>query len=274
MKTLVLANQKGGVGKSAVATQLAFYVAKRGARVLLLDLDHQRNSTMPIALSKRAVQAPFTASELLRKDGMALPAGDFVLVGGDDDLSGLERQADQHNAYANRLSQFLKAHAARFDVCIVDTNPNPDIRYALALILADHVLSPVQLTQEAIGGIGALLTHPRYGMGRIKQQFNAKLELIGMLPNLVEPTPFQKRNFQQLAERYARLLIPTGVAMPGSEHPRFALIPKRTAIAEAQAAGEALFEIRKTSAREAWNEVKPVFDAITQRMSLELPADA
>ena len=122
--------------------------------------------------------------------------------------------------------------------------------------------------------IGALLTHSRYGIGRIRQQFNAKLELIGMLPNLVEPTPFQKRNFQQLAERYARLLIPTGVAMPGSERPRFALIPKRTAIAEAQAAGEALFEIRKTSAREAWAEVKPVFDAIAKRMSLELSRDA
>ena len=86
MKTLVLANQKGGVGKSSTGTQLAFYASREGLRVLYLDLDHQRHSTNPIVRSKLAVVAPFTASQLLRGPLSPLPEGAFVLVAGDDQL--------------------------------------------------------------------------------------------------------------------------------------------------------------------------------------------
>ena len=65
MKTLVLANQKGGVGKSAVATLLAQYLHRQGQRVLAIDLDHQGNFTSPMQLSKRACVAPTTADQLL-----------------------------------------------------------------------------------------------------------------------------------------------------------------------------------------------------------------
>ena len=54
MKTLVLANQKGGVGKSAVATLLAHYFAQHGQRVLAIDLDHQGNFSKPLRMSERA----------------------------------------------------------------------------------------------------------------------------------------------------------------------------------------------------------------------------
>ena len=148
MKTLVLANQKGGVGKSAVATQL-LYFHKLKLRVLVVDLDHQRNTTNPLTLSGRARIAPFTSSQLLAGGGQPLPEGDFVLIPGDDDLSGLEKQAGKHNDFVNNLNGYLADQADRFDCCILDTNPNPDVRYAAALVVSDFVLSPVQLNQEA-----------------------------------------------------------------------------------------------------------------------------
>lgn len=265
MKTLVLANQKGGVGKSAVATQLAFYLASQGRRVLFLDLDHQQNSTRPIVKSGRAAVAGFTASQLLLEQAGGLPQGDFVLVKADDVLSTLERQPDKHNALATALKKFLADVDARFDVCIIDTNPNPDIRYAAALIVSHFVLSPIQLNQEAIDGISSLLNHQRYGYRKIKKALNPALELIGILPNMVEPTPFQRENFKQLVTTYASLLI---VIDPTTQQLGF--LPKRSVMAEAQAEGAFIPDIKKTAARDAWREIKPVFDAITERLKLEI----
>ncbi len=264
MKKLVLANQKGGVGKSAITCQFAHYMANLGKRVLVIDLDHQRNTSRPLAKNGRVAVAPFTSSAVLRGEYESLPEAAFVLVPGDDGLSLLVDQKDKHNAFVNHLNDFLGRAAAAFDLCIVDTNPNPDIRYAAALCTGDFVLSPIELNQEAIDGIGGLLNHPRYGYHKIKQTVNPKLDLIGLLPNQVESTPFQRANFKQVAEAYAKLLI-----LVDPETKRFAFIPARTAIPEAQADGLYLAEMKKTSARDAWREIRPSFDAIAKRMHLE-----
>jgi chromosome partitioning protein len=251
MKTLVLANQKGGVGKSAVATLLAHYLCQHGQRVLAIDLDHQANFSQPLRLSRRATLAGFGADRLLTEPAVALPAADFVLVPGDPRLLMLERQPDKHNAFATNLHRFLPAQGSRFDVCVIDTNPNPDIRVIAALASADFVLSPIQLNQEAMDGVGALLNHERVGVRKIKALLNPKLQLIGLLPVMVEPTPFQRANFVQIVSQFHPLLIRIGDG-PGN----FASIPRRSAIAEAQSHGEVLWEMRKTAARDAWREIE------------------
>jgi chromosome partitioning protein len=65
----------------------------------------------------------------------------------------------------------------------------------------DFVRSPIQLNQEAIDGIGLLRNHHRYGYRKVKQALNHDPDLIGLLPNVVERTPFQRQNFKQLTER-------------------------------------------------------------------------
>lgn len=62
-----------------------------------------------------------------------------------------------HNSFATNYQKFLKNVDSLFDVCLIDTNPNPDIRQVASLIVSDYVLSPIQLNQEAIDGIGGLL---------------------------------------------------------------------------------------------------------------------
>ena len=86
---------------------------------------------------------------------------------------------------------------------------------------------------------------------------NLKLNLIGLLPTMVEPTPFQRSNFVQIVQRYHPLLIRIGDG-PGA----FASIPRRSAVAEAQANAEVLWEMKKTAARDAWREIEPSLRAI------------
>ena len=190
MKTLVLANQKGGVGKSAVATLLAHHLAQTGRRVLAIDLDHQGNLTSPLRRSGRPAMAGITADRLLTESVAVMPSTPFVLVPSDHALLTLERQPQRHNDFARHMRSFLAAMDAQFDVCLIDTNPNPDIRLIAALASADFVLSPIQLNLEAMDGIGGLLNHERVGVRKIKAVLNPKLQLIGLLPTMVEPTPY------------------------------------------------------------------------------------
>src|SRR5882757_139338 len=156
MKTVTLANQKGGVGKSAIARLMAHYLVRQGKRVLTIDLDHQANLTAPLRLSRKAEVAEFGAAKLIEgAAGELATEGKLVHVPADPDaLMGLERQPDKHNAFATNFRRFIQEQGDNFDVCIVDTNPNPDIRLICALVASDFVLSPIQLNQEAISGIG------------------------------------------------------------------------------------------------------------------------
>lgn len=274
MKTLVLANQKGGVGKSAVATLLAHYFRKLGCRVLAIDLDHQGNFSDPLRKSQRVAVAEVPASAVLTQVNPVIPAADFVLVAADQDLSGLERQPSLQNDFANNLRAFLKAMDDRFDVCLIDTNPNPDIRMIAALVSADCVLSPIQLNQEALDGVHALLNHHRVGVRKIKTMLNPKLHLIGLLPVMVEANPFQRENFLQLVQKFHPILIPYGTK-PG----QYASMPRRSAVAEAQAEGLVLWEMKKTAARDAWREIevamvviaKAVLDGATTQTTPIIP---
>ena len=182
-----------------------------------------------------------------------MPHAPFVLVPSD---RGAARCSSASRRCTPRsratCAAFLAAVDATFDVCVIDTNPNPDIRVIAALASADFVLSPIQLNQEAMDGVTGLLNHDRVGVRKIKAVLNPKLQLIGLLPTLVEPTPFQKANFLQIVQHYYPLLIRIGEG-PGD----FASMPRRSAIAEAQAQGEVLWEMKKTAARDAWHEIEP-----------------
>lgn len=284
MRIMVVASQKGGGGKTAVTCQQAYYLAELGAPTLLLDLDAQMNATHCMVRGGVAVVAGFSSTQVFEGQWSALPEGDLVLVPADQELGGLERQPQRHNDFVNALAAFLREVAPRFAVCLIDTHPSPDVRYVAALATADLVLSPIVLTQEALEGVGMFLHHPRHGYLRIKQRLNPRLELIGLLPNMVEATLFQRANLRQLVERHPGLLIP----VRRGEVAGHALIPTRTAIAEAQAAGVPLWRLRqaapagavegaaggmgamplRSAARDAWREIRPSFEAIARRLGV------
>jgi chromosome partitioning protein len=257
MKTLVISNQKGGVGKSTLACQFAFFLSLEGKRVVVVDTDHQANSTKTISSSGKAVVSKTTSDHLFTAQIKDMETASFVLIPSAPALKSLEKKGDEHNIYATNLRAFIRAVSDQFDYCVIDTNPSPDIRVKASLVSADFIVAPVQLNQEAVDGIGALIRD----VNAIKTHLNPSLDLIGILPNQVERTPFQKENFGHLVHNYASLLI-----LLADNDTKFALIPHRSALAEAQAAGMPLWELNKTAARDAWKEIKPAFVEIKNRM--------
>jgi chromosome partitioning protein len=149
------------------------------------------------------------AAQLLSEPVSTMPAADLVLVKGDWALSMLERQPTLHTPFARNLRAFLTRMGPLFDLCVIDTNPSPDIRVIAALASADFVLSPIQLNQEAMEGVHSLLNHDRAGVRKIKAVLNGKLELVGLLPTIVEPTPFQRANFVDLVPQSSPAPLPS-----------------------------------------------------------------
>ena len=92
-------------------------------------------------------------------------------------------------------------------------------------------------------------------------QINKELNFLGLIPNLVEATPFQKNNLNELATNFGTLLFKLDTG-------KVAFIPTRTALAEAQAAGLPVWKIPKTSAKTAWSELRFVFEVIIERLGI------
>lgn len=268
MKTLLLTNQKGGVGKTAVCTLLAHYLAWRGQRVLAIDLDHQGNFGQALRLSGRVSVAVVGSDQVFADAEVPLPAEDFVLLPAGAGLLALERQPQLHTPFARQWRAFFERLDGQFDVCLIDTNPNPDIRVLAPMASADCVLSPVQLNQEALSGVVGLLSHERVGVRRVAERLNPKLRFLGILPTMVEPTPFQKANLARVLTRHGDLLIPLS---PG---PGFAQLPRRSAVAEAQAVGSLLWEMKKTAARDAWRDIEPTLRTLVRLLGVGVVGDA
>ena len=259
MKVFLLANVKGGVGKSMFTTQFAYYcVEKLGLKTLVIDLDHQANSTKSLKLSELCVVSKTSSSDILMHAKPIDIKEPFALIYADDNLENLERAGDRHNDYVNNFVAALHDVSDYYDVCIIDTNPNTDIRQTTAIIAATHILSPIELNQEAIDGIGRLFS-------KIKKlkKINKELVFLGLIPNLVESTPFQKNNLKELTTDYGQLLLKLN-------NGKVALMPTRTALAEAQAAGLPVWSIPKTSAKTAWKELGPVFEVIAERLGFAI----
>jgi chromosome partitioning protein len=265
MKTLVLANAKGGVTKSTTATILAHHISRQRLRVLAIDLDAQGHLTNPLRRSGKPLVSATTADKVLTEPDVNVEDASFVLLPASRALIDLERRPGEHNAFANNMHHFLGRMADRFDFAIIDTNPFPDIRLVSALVSADFVLSPVLLAQEAIEGIGELLNRDRTGIEVIRARLNPRLRLLGILPSVVTGTALEKANFAQLLEvpQLRQLLFSVdGAPLSGKN---CAFMPKRDHIKDAQASGTFLADGSKAW-RETWREVRPVFDRIVAMM--------
>ena len=270
MKTLAIWTQKGGVGKTALACQLAYVLRARGHRVLVIDLDSQGNAGAALLRAERAVALAMTAASLLMNGNLAavLPDIVFAVIRATPELVRIPEQPDEFDRFHTNLQTNLARIAPAFDVCLIDCPPSDDLRVLLALTVADFVLSPIQLNQEAIEGIVRTLRGTR-GVERIREKFNPSLQFLGIVPNMVEATALQKRNFIEVLESFGRYLV-----MDGRGNPLRVL--RRSSIAEAQELGVALPELgrSKTAARDAWVELAPVLNRISDLVMADSPAES
>ena len=283
MKTLNIGVQKGGVGKSTNACQLALYARNLGYRVLVIDFDDQGNTTKFFKRNGEAVPLAKTVTEIMAQttDIIDINVGDsgFNILEADGQFNNIlveqarvkiqhegeltEKSSIAHQHFAN----FLTSVNAHYDLCIIDGPPSLDIRVTIALTLADAVLSPIQLSQESIEGMSATLYGQR-GVLNIKTVFNAKLNFLGFLPNMVEATDKHREALTELGKRIGEHFLTDNEG-------RILLMPLRQSIRECQKEGIPIAQLARTNtmARSTWASVRKIFDVVLARLQLEVDVE-
>ena len=248
MKTLVVNNQKGGVGKTMLAVHAAWFLAEAGANVLFVDLDPQANASSTLSAarigeSSQLFSGPAPIAQC--RQGLCLLAGDRGL-----------------DAVDSRLTQSVTAFreafgglGEAFDYAVIDTPPTWSGRNYAALMVASSLLAPIDLETYALQGVKQLLAQ------KAAVERNARggrpIDFLGLLPSR-----FQSQSPRQRASLTA-LLQQQGLSIMFPDH---GVITQRQGYAEALDVKAPVWTIRKTAAQEAAREIRKVLTAIKARL--------
>ena len=177
-RTIVIANQKGGVGKTTTAINLGDALARRGNEVLLIDSDPQANATAGLGIS--VGDRPSTYDLLLAGASLpdvTMPTGfdRLSIVPATSDLAGAEVELTTVMARESRMKQALEGGIAAYDIVIIDCPPSVGLLTINALTAADEVIVPVQCEYLALEGLGQFTST----LELVRRNLNQKLRMRG-----------------------------------------------------------------------------------------------
>src|SRR5437016_5617288 len=224
-RVIAIANQKGGVGKTTTAVNLAASLAATKRRVLLVDLDPQGNATMGSGIDKATLERG--SCEVLLGElelGAALikvDPGGYTLLPANQDLTAAEvRLLTMMAGRETKLRNAMAPLRESFDVILIDCPPALNMLTVNSLVAADSVLIPMQCEYYALEGLSALLAT----VEQIRAAVNENLELEGILRTMFDPrnnlaNEVSAQLIMHFGDKVFRTIIPRNIRL--AEAPSF-----------------------------------------------------
>jgi chromosome partitioning protein len=223
-RVVAIANQKGGVGKTTTAVNVATWLALDGAAVLLVDLDPQANATTGLGLDSRTVKV--SAYDVLVDQ---TPVDEAIVETGIErlwclpssiDLAGAEIELVPAMSRELRLRRALASVLGRFEYIVIDCPPSLGLLTVNALAAAGEVVVPIQCEYYALDGLGQLL----HNIDLIKVHLNPGLTVSGIVLTMFDPrTRLAEEVVREVRGHFAGLVYATVVprSVRLSEAPSF-----------------------------------------------------
>lgn len=244
---IAITNQKGGVGKTTTAINIAYYLAKKDKKTLLVDLDPQGNATSGLGFDKSKIDK--SVIELLRGESTISEVAkktkhkNLWLAPTTSHLANTEVELAQANNKFVRLKQALQS-AEQYDVVIVDSPPSLSLLTVNALIASRYVVLPVQAEFYAMEGLSQLLET----MKLVHKGLNKDLELLGVLVTMLDSrTSLSKQVHDEIKKHFPDKVFET-------------TIPRNIRLAEAPSHGLPI------GAYERWSKGARCYKAVTKEI--------
>ncbi|AWB34689.1 ParA family protein [Orrella marina] len=225
MQVFCIANQKGGVGKTTTAINLAAALAKHKKKVLLVDLDPQGNATMGSGIDKAAVERSvynvLIGQATLDQATQYSETGNYDVIAANRELSGAEIDLVSMTERDKQLRKAVEASEKSYDFVLIDCPPTLSLLTLNGLAAADGVIIPMQCEYFALEGLSDLVNTIK----RVYRNINPNLSLIGLLRVMFDGrVTLQQQVSSQLHNHFGEKVFDT-------------VIPRNVRLAEAPSYG-------------------------------------